>query len=145
MNKPPGDSGYAPDWCIYFRSMAHNSTCEKDINYTKLNGDTEYRRMHKLPCFIKRDPVPNQRVHCDHFTAPTSEEIALHKQRNEDRKKLLNTVMLGIAPWREMYRGLSHVEIIECPACQGQLHLSVSRKGQVAGRCETAGCVSWKE
>jgi hypothetical protein len=60
--------------------MAVNSTCLEGIDYNLLNGGTEYRRMHRLPCFIKSGDKPDQRVHCDHFKAPTVEEIALHNQ-----------------------------------------------------------------
>jgi hypothetical protein len=145
VSKRPGDPGYAAGWCIHFRSMAQNNTCEAGIDYTALNGGTEYRRMHKLPCFIKGDDKPKQRVQCEHFTAPTSDEVTLHELWEEDGRKLLIATMMGIAPWREMHKGRSHAEIIACPACQGRLHLSATPKGQVTGRCETSGCVSWKE
>jgi hypothetical protein len=145
MSKRSADHGYAAGWCVYFRSMAQNVTCEADIDYTALNGGTEYRRMHKLPCFIRGDDKPGQRVHCEHFTAPTAGEVALHEQWEEEHRKLLIAAMLGIAPWREMHKGQRHEEIIACPACQGRLHLSAKPKGQVTGRCETQGCVSWNE
>jgi hypothetical protein len=139
------EPGFAADWCIHFRSMAQHSTCDAGVDYTALNGGTEYRRMHKLPCFIRRDDKPKQRVRCEQFLAPTIEEISLHEQWDEDCRKLLITAMLGIAPWREMHKGHAHAEVVECPACKGQLHLTATRNGQVTGSCETLGCVSWSE
>jgi len=80
FDKSKSKSGLAPSWCVHFRSMAQHETCKEGIGYTALNGGSEYRRMHKLPCFIRNDDKPGQRVHCEGFKAPTAEEIALHEQ-----------------------------------------------------------------
>lgn len=146
MAKNKSDPGFAPDWCVHFRSMAQHQTCEAGIDYTALNGGSEYRRMHKLPCFIKAGEKPDQRVRCERFRAPNVEEIALHKQWGEDRRSLLKTAVAGITPWRVQHQGCSHAEIVECPVCRGHLHLSIAaHNGHVRGRCETGGCVSWTE
>jgi hypothetical protein len=146
VTKNQSDPGFAPDWCVHFRSMARHGTCEKGIDYTALNGGSEYLRMQKLPCFIKAGEKPGQRVHCEHFRAPTADEIALHKQSVEDRLRLVMTVKAGIVPWRVKHQGSSHSEIVECPACRGLLHLSIkAHNGHVWGNCETSGCVSWTE
>jgi len=126
--------------------MAHHQKCEADVDYTALNGGTEYRRMYQLPCFIKVGEKPGVRVHCEHFRAPTAEEIALHKQCKEDSEKLVTTVKVASSPWREQHKGHSHTGIVDCPACGGQLHLSIKAHNErVEGRCETKGCVSWTE
>jgi hypothetical protein len=126
--------------------MARHHTCEEGIDYTALNGGSEYLRMQKLPCFIKAGEKRGQRIHCEHFRAPTADEIALHKQTVEDRLQLVMTVKAGIVPWREKHQGSCHTEIVECPACQGLLHLSIkAHNGHVRGSCETSGCVSWME
>ena len=146
MTKNKSDSGFAPDWCVYFRSMAKHQTCHEGIDYTALNGGTEYLRMQKLPCFIKVGEKPGQRVHCERFRAPTADEIALHKQSVKDRLSLVMTVKAGIISWREKHQGSSHSEIVECPACRGLLHLSIkAHNGHVQGSCETSGCVNWTE
>ncbi len=146
MAKNKSDPGFAPDWCVHFRTMAQNRTCEEGIDYTVLNGGSEYQRMHKLPCFIKAGEKPGQRIHCEHFKAPTAEEIALHNQWAEDRQRQVTAVKAGIISWRERHRGHSHSETVECPACQGLLHLSIkAHNGHVNGRCETNGCVNWAE
>jgi hypothetical protein len=102
--------------------------------------------MYKLPCFIKPSEKSGQRLECEHFKAPTAEEIALHKQGMEERESLVKTVKAGITRWRFQHQGCSHSEIVECPACKGHLHLSIAaHNGHVKGRCETGGCVSWTE
>ncbi len=146
MAKHKSDPGFAPDWCVHFRSMAQHQTCEAGIDYTALNGGSEYRRMYKLPCFIKAGEKPGQRVRCEHFRAPTAKEIALHKQSDEDHRSLVMTVKSGITSWRVMHQGCSHSEIVECPAFRGRLHLSIRAHNEhVQGSCETSGCVSWTE
>lgn len=62
------------------------------IDYTALNGGSEYRRMYQLPCFIKAGEKPGSRIHCEHFRAPTTEEIAQHRQSADDRQNLVMTV-----------------------------------------------------
>lgn len=64
----------------------------------------------------------------------------------EERMAVLSKVMAGIMPWREANKGKSHMEVVECPACKGKLHLSISGyNGHVHGQCETENCVSWME
>lgn len=146
MAKHKNDPGFPPEWCVEFRTMAQHQTCEAGIDYTALNGGSEYRRMYQLPCFIKAGEKPGSRIHCEHFRAPTTEEIAQHRQSADDRQNLVMTVKAGIAAWRVKHQGSSHSEIVECPACRGQLHLSIrAHNGHVQGRCETSGCVNWTE
>ncbi len=80
MAKNKTESGFAPSWCVHFRPMSQHETCKEDIGYTALNGGAEYRRMHRLPCFIQSGDKPGQRLDCERFRAPTVEEIALHAQ-----------------------------------------------------------------
>lgn len=146
MAKNKSDPGFPAGWCVEFRSMAQHPTCEAGIDYTGLNGGSEYRRMYRLPCFIKAGEKPGQRVDCERFRAPTAEEIAVHKQSADDRRNLVTTVKAAISAWRVKHQGCSHSEVVECPACRGQLHLSIrAHNGIVQGRCETNGCVSWTE
>lgn len=64
----------------------------------------------------------------------------------EDYLKLISKVRTGIKPWRDAHKGKSAREVVECPACSGKLHLSISSyNGHVHGHCETEGCVSWVE
>ena len=146
MAKHKSEPGFPPGWCVEFRSMAQHPTCNAGIDYTALNGGTEYRRMYQLPCFIKADEKPGLRLHCERFRAPTPEEIAQHAQSAENLLRLVTTVKVAISPWREKHQGHTHSETVECPACGGKLHLSIRAHNQsVAGKCGTSGCVSWTE
>jgi hypothetical protein len=140
------DQGFPPGWCVEFRSMARHKTCEAGIDYTALNGGSEYRRMHQLPCFIRAGEKPGSRIHCEHFKAPNAEDIAQHGRWIEDRQKLVMSVKMAISPWRAKHLGSSMSEIVDCPVCGGRLHLSIKAHNDlVQGACATSGCVSWTE
>jgi hypothetical protein len=146
VTKHKSDPGFPPGWCVEFRSMARHQTCEAGIDYTALNGGSEYRRMHQLPCFIRAGEKPGLRVHCEHFRAPNAEDIVQHGRWIEDRQKLVVSVKLAVSDWREKHQGLAMTETVVCPACGGRLRLSIRPpRDQVQGKCETSGCVSWTE
>jgi hypothetical protein len=141
MSKRAGDPGYAPGWCIHFRSMGHHDTCEKGVRYDSFKGaDAMFDRR---PCFTAGT---HQRAHCEHRRLPTEEEIEAHEKWAKGRTSVLGTVLAGIMPWREKWAGKSQTEVVKCPACAGRLHLAISaRNGHVHGQCETANCVAWME
>lgn len=148
MSKRKGDPGYAPNWCIHYRynrDLKPNQpdTCEAGVDYEAWRVTPFAKR----PCFLddKGNSKPDA-VKCPNLRRPTPEEIAAHKQWVENRMNLLGIVMAGIDPWRRQHKGKSVSEVVECPACKGKLHLSISAyNSHVHGECETEGCVSWME
>jgi hypothetical protein len=146
VTKKKSEPGFAPGWCVEFRSMAAHALCHAGVDYTALNGGSEYRRMHQLPCFIKAGEKPGLRISCEHFKAPTAEEVAAHEQWLEGRRQLVITVKAAISDWRVQHSGRNIAGIVACPACGGQLHLSIkAHNDHVQGKCATNGCVSWTE
>jgi hypothetical protein len=143
MSKRPGDPGYAAEWCIHYRfnrdaEKPEDDTCEAGVQYSTLGRPR--------PCFLDEGQSRPDAAPCTLLRRPTPEEIALHEKWVEYRRGLLGTVMKGIRPWREAHKGRSAFEVVECPACTGRLHLSISaHNGRVHGRCETADCVLWME
>ncbi len=148
MSKRPGDPGYAAGWCIHYRGISdgkggHVTSCEAGVEYDSWRGIGHA----KQPCFLddKGQSKPDA-AHCPHLRRPTPEEIAAHKKWSRDRLNVLGKVMVGIGPWRKKWKGQSHAEIVECPACGGKLQLSIAAyNGHVHGRCATPNCVSWME
>lgn len=59
----------------------------------------------------------------------------------------MSVVMPVVSAWRTKPKpSRDRREVIECPKCNGKLHLSQSSyNGHVHGHCETKGCVSWME
>lgn len=147
MSKLSGDPGYRAGWCVHYRynrspKTAEDDTCEAGVRYDSLPVAHATR-----PCFLdERGQSKSGAVHCDKLRRPTKEEIAAHEAWSKNRMDRLTKVMVGISDWRTAHRGKSAVEVVECPACRGRLHLSISSyNGHVHGRCETEGCVEWME
>ncbi len=145
MSKRPNDPGYPDGWCIHYRSSHGGQTftdCEAGVPFEKWDGTKFAVR----PCFLDKGHSKPDAMPCEHLRIPTTEEIAAHETWIEGRINVLGTVMKSIRPWRNAHKGQSAREVVECPACKGRLHLSISSyNGHVHGGCETDGCVSWME
>lgn len=150
MSKRVGDPGYAAGWCVHYRYNRGlrqgdpNDTCEAGVNYATMREVNFDRR----PCFLDKKTGKSEpdAMPCQFLRRPTTEEIALHEEWIEKRMDRMRIVQVGIADWRKAHKGKSASEVVECPACKGRLHLSISSyNGRVHGKCETAGCVSWME
>lgn len=147
MSKRPGDHGYAANWCIHYRGISSDgkgglvTSCHAGIDYASFPDRS------KQPCFLDNSGQSKPgAVHCPQLRQPTPDEIAAHKTWLCERIVLMGVVMNGIGPWRRAHKGKSASEVVDCPACGGRLHLSISAyNGHVHGYCETEGCVSWME
>lgn len=86
-----------------------------------------------------------QRAMCPKWLRATREQGEAHFREMEEYEAKFAKVMPVISLWRKKPpRGKA--EVIECPACNGRLHLSqASSNGHVHGHCETPDCVSWME
>lgn len=140
MSKRKGDPGYAPGWCIHFRSMGQHDTCEKGVPYNSFKE----RTLERMPCYNTK----GDKLFCEHHRLPTKEEIAAHEEWSAKSFNKLTTVLQAIKPWRMKWskERINYQETIECPLCKGQLHLSIAAcNGHIHGRCHTEGCVAWME
>lgn len=146
--------GQRAGWCIHYRHgprvRSEDMRCAAGVRYVDFNGGVTagmFRPGH-MPCFLDEKtgrPEPTA-VHCERLRLPTPEEIAEHEAWSKGRFDNLGIVMKGIKPWREKWKGKSHREVVECPACKGRLHLSISAyNGHVHGKCETDDCANWME
>lgn len=148
MGRIVSDTGYAAEWCIHYRGTSDGkggtvTSCKKGVEYSTFRGTPFQKR----PCFLtgKGESKPDS-IPCEHLRRPTPYEIAADEASFEAHMNIMRTVMLAIKPWRQKHKGRSHSEVIECPACKGSLHLSISSyNGHVHGHCKTEGCVSWME
>ena len=150
-----GDSpGYRAGWCIHYRAPRGlgpggkgSDTCEAGVPFEKWRVGDFKTNFANQPCFLddKGQSKPGA-AHCEHLRRPTPEEIAADKAWLDARFEKMRVVFAAVAPWRKKHAGKSFGEVIECPACKGRLHLSISSyNGHVHGRCETEHCVSWME
>lgn len=148
MSKRLGDQGYAAGWCIHYRYNRNlpagaPDTCEAGVDYGQWRGT----KFDVRPCFLDKSGQSKPgTVQCPKIRRPTPDEIAAHETWVKACLNRMEAVMAGIADWRKAHKGRSASEVVECPACKGRLHLSISaHNGHVHGKCETKGCVSWME
>lgn len=149
MSDQEREPGYSAGWCIHYRynrdkKPGDQNTCKAGVDFDRFR---EVKFDHR-PCFLdaKTGARKPGAVFCEKLRCPTPDEISANDVWVEVRMNLPGKVMTGIRPWRAAHKGRSAREIVECPACAGKLHLSISAyNGHVHGHCETDGCVSWME
>lgn len=136
--------------CIHFTGIMQK-TCKKGMVYDEVDAELPLPYRAALPCF-EPDEVQLQRLagkpqcHCPHVQFPTPEEVAAHEA---EVKRCMDKTMLAlkaVQPIRREQRGKDWSGVIECPICQGKLHVRhAGCNGHVAAKCETADCVAWIE
>jgi hypothetical protein len=147
MTERKGDAGYAEQWCVHYRynhvvKPGESDTCNAGVNYEAWRGMPHDRK----PCFLDHGKSRPDAILCPSLRLPTPREIADHKAWITGGMQKIATVMGGIGEWRARHRGKSAADVIECPACKGNLHLSIAAyNGHVRAHCETPECVSWIE
>jgi hypothetical protein len=156
--------------CIHYTGLRNKeSCCAAGINYYDKFSGEETGVILRMPCVqyhvlpahgrgtyikpgdatIRKEIDRHGRVMmaCDQYLEPTDAEI---EQDRIDSEACLRRAMAGIeiaAAWRVRPKPKEdRSEIVECPICQGKLHLAQSsHNGHVSGQCETEHCVSWIE
>ena len=131
-------------------------TCKAGVKYDDVTPDptNNLGKFFRMPC-MKADEEKlsggqlesyRQRGTCELYCEPTPEEIAEEREMIEkaiERQKLTFPLCDKV---REEHKGADWSGIMECPVCQGQLHVRHhAYNGHVWGKCETEGCVSWME
>ena len=127
--------------CKHYNGV-FQETCEAGISYVALVPD-QRGRVYRLPCATFEKSV--DQVSCDAYETYTEEELEAHEKAWDARMERIRIIMPVVSQWRKK-APWGRVEVIECPACKGKLHLSqAASNGHVWGKCETEGCASWME
>lgn len=120
--------------CKHFTGVS-NETCKAGVRYDDVKP---------LPCiteYLRGKP----RV-CDKYEEPSADEVAAYRamlDASMERHAKAAPVLMEL---RKKYKGQSWRGTIDCPVCDGRLHISIAGyNGHMHGRCETAGCLSWME
>lgn len=150
MSKLSGDPGYRDGWCIHYRynrdlKPGEADTCEAGVDYATFRIGVPDGVFVQKPCFLDEGHSKPGALPCPNLRIPTPEEIAAHREWMTARMNRLAKVLMGIADWRKAHQKMNFAEVVTCPACNGQLHLSIARNGHIHGMCNTAGCVQWIE
>lgn len=132
--------------CRFFNGSWHNKTCKAGVNYRELVGGDDMGWVTRLPCHEDSEAKCGDKATCDKRQEPTDDEVA---ESEIEIKKHIDRFLLTlplIAAMKKKYRKKDAQEVVECPVCKGNLHLSISGyNGHVWGKCETENCLAWME
>jgi hypothetical protein len=145
--------------CVHFNG-AQNKLCKRGVAYEQFQpgmpciqlllksarGGT-YLRPGEVPGEIKPFPGAQPKERCPFYEEPTDEQVQADRAEIDAALKRTITAITVASKWRVKGKPTSdRAEVVECPICNGRLHLSQSAyNGHVHGKCETPGCVSWME
>lgn len=133
---------WTQQYCQHYDGRSFTSKdgcCHAGVNYEQAFNN-------RIPCHQGNErTTAEQLAICPKWQQKTREqgiERFNQIQKSMERMRIAGPVILA---WRNKPpRGKQ--EIIDCPVCEGRLHLSQSsHNGHVHGRCETAGCLNWME
>jgi hypothetical protein len=147
--------------CIHFNGV-QNDQCKRGISYEvnwpngpkpcilfihKSERGGTYLKPGEKPAETKPFGRASEAKPCPFRKEPTSEEVQADREESE---RCLQRTMAAIkvaGAWRVKPKpAADRHEVVECPVCNGRLHLGQSAyNGHVHGKCETEGCVSWME
>lgn len=135
-----------PGQCKHFTGAFNHDCCAAGVNYRTLSGGDDFGWLRRLPCTGARGgSVAHQVVTCANHLSVTDEEIAQHKADTDAYMARIKLVLPVVKEWRAK-QPQGKYEVIECPACNGRLHLSQAAcNGHVHGKCETENCIHWME
>lgn len=146
------DKGHKAGWCVHYQKIPGPSgdpvnECAAGVSYDTVFWDTGGASVpfHERPCFLNGiESKPGARP-CAHLRIPTVEEVEAADAYNTRSIENFLKVVPAVNEWRIKHDGKIAWEVIDCPACEGRLHLSMSSNGHTHGHCETEDCVSWME
>ena len=127
--------------CKHFNGI-QNKICKAGINMRELAGGDDSGWTKRLPCL----PNNPDKVECLKFELRSQEEIDAEEKDFEEARGRMREVGPIVDQIKKEHKGESWGGIVECPWCQGKLHLShAAVNGHVWGQCETKGCLNWME
>lgn len=144
--------------CIHYTGLTNNeSCCKAGVHYRDQFDGWRPGIFLRLPCvnlvpgrggvlqpLDRRDQV---KIPCPLYQEPTDAQIAAYDAETEAFMAKAMTAIKVAGKWRVKPKPeTDRREVIECPICQGRLHLYQSAyNGHCHGQCETEGCVKWME
>lgn len=122
--------------------------CKAGVNFKETFG-TETGIFQRIPCTSGGKKSQEQLLEmCPKWLQTTREQGEEREDSMEAMVRQMTLVSPVVKAWRSWTKQnrVGKEEVIQCPVCQGKLHLSqAAYNGHVWGKCETADCVSWME
>lgn len=124
--------------CIHFNGI-QNERCERNVSYSVNWPDGP------PPCI--QHELRSVKKPCPFREEPTSEQVEASRREDDEEFEKFKVALKVANAWRVNPKpAVNRADIVECPVCNGKLHLRQSaRNGHVTGQCETARCVFWME
>lgn len=131
--------------CVHYKPdspMDRKYVCGAGIKVYSLTGTKPGCGL-LTPCRYIEGGTP---VKCDKFTPTPVEQLKREDEAWESRKAEFMLVGTIVSAIKTEHKGANWSGTVECPACQGKLHVShAAYNGHVHGQCETDNCLSWME
>lgn len=150
----------SPGTCKHFTGlrMGHD-LCSRGVAYAQFEpgipcikfieksarGGT-YIRAGETP--VERKPWPNPSAKaCPFYAEPTTEQVEADRRESDAALQRAMAGLKAVAAWKVRPKpALDRSEVIECPVCNGRLHVTQSAyNGHASARCETERCVHFVE
>lgn len=117
--------------------------CDAGINVRQLVGGEDAGWLQRIPCFAGKEDCT---CSCDSFESYTQADLDREDAEYEAWMAKFRLTGPIIAQVKREHKGESWSGVVECPVCQGKLHMShAAYNGHVHGKCETENCMSWME
>lgn len=127
------------NYCQHYNADRGNISCKVGHDIEALGG------FGVAPCIRGHSRHEDPTQACPGWLRRTRE---MGEARADAFEKAMNDRLVLapiLAEWRKK-EPIGKSEIIECPVCDGRLHLAQAAcNGHVHGRCETDGCFHWME
>ena len=128
--------------CVHFNGLQHDK-CDAGIAY-------QTHRDAGFPCFrgeakdkLVKGKTPCQ---CEKQEWPTEEAVQAEIAMWDRESQKTNHGMKAVEQIRRDHKGQNWSGVIECPICNGRLHVShAACNNHVHAQCETPGCLAWME
>ncbi len=134
----------AKAFCKHYRGMHLKDKCEAGVAFDALPNYGTKLFHDSCPCFGSENAA-----NCQSSVYPTAEELIARDAELIERFSNMSQAREAIVahlggPWK---RGTpSGAGSIDCPICGGVLQFSrAGYNGHTHAKCNTEGCVSWKE
>lgn len=138
------------DKCIHFNGI-QNKACKAGVVYDDLDKENRVEYRAGLPCFHSDSSIAQRlggkpQCHCPHVQFPTEEEAQKEVDEMDREMEKFTVALTTVAPIRKAHKGKDWQGIVECPICNGKLHVRHSGyNNHVWVKCETVNCVAWIE
>lgn len=138
---------HRPGICKHFRGT-NSLRCAAGLVYTAvIKESARLGHSDKLPCI--QDLGPGDRgLHtpgfCAKYEDSSGEDLSLMLAFQPPKEEELAAIKAIEAAVRQRAGGVEYDGYHKCPQCKGKVFVVFEPKNKFLGRCETPGCLKWR-